>query len=130
MAKKSTKFLPLDLPLYRLTVLVTWESSGAEIAKFAAKHNCTVAPRFIEDFKEAAGDALGLCMKFSNDNPDVLVWLKQKPKTASTYATLYHELYHAVDDISKSRNLADEQEARAYLFEHLADRCNKKFWPK
>lgn len=130
MAKKANKFFPIAVPLYRLTVLVTWEADGNEIAKFANKNGCQVANRFPTDFKENADDALGLCMKFSNDNPDVLVWLRQKPKKASTYATLYHELYHAVDDISKSRNLADEPEARAYLFEYLADRCNQKFWPK
>lgn len=126
----AKKFFPITIPLYRLTVVVTWESDGTKIAKVAAKHGCPVATRFVGDFKENAEDALGLCMKFSNDNPDVLVWLRKKPNTASSYATLYHELYHAVDSISESRNLRDEQEARAYLFEHLADRCNKHFWPK
>lgn len=129
-AKKQPKFLPLEIGIYRLHVVVTWETTAEEIAAYAAKHNCRVASHFTKDFKDNAGDALGLCMSLSNDSSDVLVWLDKKPSSASSYATLYHELYHAVDSISKSRNLGDEQEARAYLFEYLAHECNKAFWPK
>lgn len=129
-AGQSPKFLAINLALYRLHVIVTWETTGAEIAEFARQHGCRVSDRFVPDFNEQASDALGLCMAFHNDYPDVLVWLSKKPTKASSYATLYHELYHAIDSVSKSRNLADEPEARAYAFEYLVNECNRFFWPR
>lgn len=123
---KLPKFLAINLAIYRLHVVVTWETKGEEIAQYAQAHGCVVSPRFVQDFTEESRDALGLCMKFSNDNPDVLVWLSTRPSTSATYATLYHELYHAVDEVSKSRNLADEPEARAYAFEYLVSQVGTK----
>lgn len=126
---KSNKFLAINLAVYRLHVIVTWDTSAEEIAEYSEAHGCDVSKRFVSDFKEHAEDALlGLCMKLHNENPDVLVWLKQRPRRASDYGTLYHELYHAVDDISKSRNLDDEAESRAYIFEYLVTEANKFFW--
>jgi len=128
MSRKEN-FLSINVEIYRLHVVVTWETKAEQIAIYAKKHGITVAKRFIDDFEENSREALGLCMKFENDNPDLIVWMERRPKKASEYATLYHELYHAVDSISESRNLDKEEEARAYVFEYLVTQANKFFWP-
>lgn len=124
---EKSKFLLINLPIYRLSVVLTWETDAQEIAKWTASQGVKVAPRFERDFKEASGDALGLCMSLDNKYPDMLVWLAKKPSNKDGFHTLYHELYHAVDGISENRNLGDEKEARAYLFEHLVTVCDETF---
>jgi hypothetical protein len=127
---REHKFLPINMAMLRMHVIVTWETEAEEIESYARQHKVEVAKRFVEDFKENTKDAIGVCMVFDNENPDVLVWLRKRPKHATDYGTLYHELYHAVDNISESRNLDDEAEARAYAFEYLATEANKFFWNK
>lgn len=116
--------------MYRLHVVVTWETKPEEIEKFAKAHGCDVATNFKKEFVENTKDAIGMCMEFSKSGPDVLVWLADRPKKTSSYGTLYHELYHAIDSISDSRNLANETEARAYLYEYLATEANRHLWQK
>lgn len=127
MSKQKAGFFLIPLPLYRMHVLVTWGTSGDEIAKYMKTKGVKATPRFEGDFKEATNGALGLCMKFDNEYPDLLVWLAKQPKDLNSFHTLYHELFHAVDGISESRNLGDEPEARAYLFEYLVKVCDETF---
>jgi hypothetical protein len=127
---KSNNFLAINVAVFRMHVIVTWETEAEEIERYARKHKVEVAEKFVDEFKENTKDAIGVCMVFANENPDVLVWLRKRPRKASDYGTLYHELYHAVDNISESRNLKDEAEARAYAFEYLATEANKFFWSK
>jgi hypothetical protein len=129
--RKEKKFLPINLAIYRLHVIITWERSADKIIAYAKAHNCVTAKSFKTDFEEhLKEDVLGLCMVFSNDNPDVLVWLAEQPTRASNYGTLYHELYHAVDSIEDSRNLSEEAESRAYIFEYLVTEANKVLWAR
>ena len=128
MRSSGKNFLLINLAIYRLHVVVTWGTSAAQIVQYAKKHGYTPAKRFVAEFQEHTQDSIGLCMTFSNSNPDVLVWLRERPKRASDYGTLYHELYHAVDSVSESRNLAEELEARAYAYEYLVTEANRFFW--
>ena len=73
---------------------------------------------------------IGLAILYGDDNSDVLVWLKKRPEKCSEYGVLYHELYHAVDSIIESRNLFEEKESPAFIYEYLAMECNNYFWSK
>lgn len=129
MRKKKSKFLKIHLGIYRVGVLITWETTAKEIEDHIKDLGLDIAKSFQDDFNEATKDAVGLCIKPSNDYPDLVVWLAKGPKKASEYGTLYHELYHAVDSIAESRSLEDETESRAYIFEYLATEANRFFWP-
>ena len=129
--KTSSNFLAINVPIYRLHVLITWGTTPEQIRKYSAKHKLELAESFEREFKGHLADgALGLCMEPKANNADILVWMKERPLRASSYGTLYHELYHAVDSISESRSLADEPEARAYVFEYLVTEANRFFWSK
>lgn len=130
MIRLTKKFLSINVGIYRLHVIVTWETTPAEISRYSKQHGVPVAKNFEKEFTENTKDAIGLCMELVKGNPDVLVWLAKQPKRATSYGTLYHELYHAVDSISDSRNLGDELEARAYLYEYLVTEANKFFWSR
>lgn len=117
-------FFNINVAIYRMHVVVTWGTTAEQIVRYVGQHNVTVGKDFVKQFREHTSDAIGLCMKFRNDNPDLLVWMGKRPRKASEFGTLYHELYHAVDSISESRNLKDEEEARAYVFEYLVAEAN------
>ena len=72
--------------------------------------------------------AAGITIQLGDNNTDILVWLKRRPKTAREYGTLYHELSHALDFIAESHNLKEETEAKAYIYEFMATECNMVLW--
>ena len=126
MKKGESRFLIIPIGVYRLHVVVTWEASIKKIIQFLKHHHAKVSKNFADEFLENTQDAIGLCMRYSDDNPDLLVWLQDRPRKTSQYGTLYHELYHAVDSIAESRAMEDEVESRAYVFEYLATEANRK----
>ena len=129
--RPASHFLEIYLAIYRLAVVVTWETSLGDILAFARRGKVEITrERWGKDFSEYADDphCNGLTMLLGDDNADVLVWLRHRPKKASEYGVLYHELFHAVQQIVKSRNLGDEIESPAFLFEYLANQCNKVLW--
>lgn len=127
--KKESKYIVIQLAIYRCTVVVTWEQDIDKIIKFAIKHGCKIKPDWKGTFTTLSEGAMGVCVTLGEDNTDCLVWLKEKPLKASQYGTLYHELYHAVDHIAESHAMSmDEKEARAYLFEYLVNECNRVLW--
>lgn len=78
-------------------------------------------------------DSLGFCCNYGEGNTDILIWIYKQPKKLSEYCVLYHELYHAVDLISKDKgfgNLDDLalNEPKTYLFEYLFEKVSKKLW--
>ncbi len=130
MKKKENKFIEINLAIYRCHCIVTWEQDVNKIIAWGKKNGIT---QLADDWKKVYQDnavGTGLAMEFGNNNTDVLVWLKEKPKKLSQYGVLYHELYHAVDRISEQHNLNPykEIEARAYMFEYLVNECNKILW--
>lgn len=130
--KSPTRILTIPLPIYHLHVIVTWEISIAQAAQHVRKRGCSmVTDEWIKEVSAFADGARGLCTNLGNGNTDVLVWLKEavyRDSKASEYDTLYHELFHAVDKITKTHNLDGEQECRAYIFGYLVTECNKFFW--
>lgn len=130
MAKKG-KYLEIPVILYRMTVVVFWETGISDIAAFAKKHKCAISDTWITNAEETIKNASGACMPLGENNRDLLIWLKEKPKEARQYGVLYHELYHAVDFIADGTGLdtgLQGTESRAFLFEYLVTTCNRYFW--
>lgn len=130
----KTNILIIPLPIYRLHVIVCWDITIKEAALHCRKRGCDlVTDEWIQTTASFVDGANGFCTNLGNGNTDVLVWLKNglsAKSKASEFGTLYHELYHAVDRISRTHNLGDEEEARAYIMEYLVTECNKFFWNK
>lgn len=131
-AVPETGFLTVYLAIYRLTAVITWGTKAKEILQYAKDHNVTISESYEKEFLQEFDipKPTGRCMNLGDGNNDILVWIKGRPQHRSHYSVLYHELYHAVDYISKSHGLRDELEARAYIFEYLVNECNNYFWPK
>lgn len=133
LKKKESKFLEIELAIYRLFVVVTWETTKEEIVKFVKTNSPNLVitdEKWGKDFSEAADDrrTAGLTILLGDDNCDVLVWLRKRPKTAKDYGVLYHELHHATRSIVDSRNLSIEHESPAFIYEYLATKSNQFFW--
>jgi hypothetical protein len=126
----AKKFLEIPLHLYRLIVIVTWETSFADLKRFIKRNTHVLTADWQKDYEKHRNDAVGVCMTLGDNNSDVVIWLKEKPTRASQYGVLYHELFHAVDHITRTHNLDGEIEARAYIFEHLVNQCNSHLWPR
>lgn len=130
--KVSDNILEITVRMYKIHVIVAWAMPFNEVARFCRKRGCSaLTPEWVREVASFAEGANGLCTNLGQGNTDVLVWLKNalyRDSKASEYGTLYHELFHAVDKITKSHNLHDEQECRAYLFEYIATECNRFFW--
>lgn len=122
--------LNIPVSIYRMTVAVFWEINLADALLYCKERGCSLSIKEAKEIVSFADGAAGLASNIGAKNTDVLVWLRERPRRASSYGTLYHELYHAVDYISASHKLSDEREARAYLFEYLATQCNRFFWGK
>lgn len=129
--KKKSKFIEIPLRIYRTHVVVTWEQEVHKIANWGERNGIkSINEEWIGTFLKNKEKAVGVCLEFGQGNTDTLVWLKERPTKASTYGVLYHELYHAVDHISDTHNLANEMEARAFIYEFLVTECNKVLWAK
>jgi len=125
------KILAIHVDVFRVAVVVTWETNKAWVMNHARTHGIAVTEDgFGQAFSREVEDneCLGLCISFGDRNSDVLVWLRERPTKATDYGVLYHELYHAVDCIAESRHLKCA-ECRAFTFEYLVNQCNKFFWP-
>lgn len=127
--KPESKYIVINLSIYRCVVVVTWEQDIDKIMKYVKKHGVKIKDDWKGVFETHQEKSAGVCITLGEDNTDCLVWIKERPKRASQYGTLYHELYHAVDHISEAHALTiDEKEARAYMFEYLVNNCNKILW--
>lgn len=132
------KPLEIHLPVYAMTVIVFVDHSPEEIKKLAIKRGVNVEA-FTKDWmrgcEDAGNEAGGYCTTIGEKNRDVLVWVKKRPRTAREFGTLYHELYHAVDQIffdidRHSLGYAKDghSEPRAYLYQFLVNKCNNALW--
>ena len=120
--------IEIHLAIYRCSVLVAWEVSLEKVLKYTRKRGCKITDEEIKDDLEFCKNAQGVTFSIGKDNTDVLIWLKERPRKASSYGTLYHEIFHAVDQITKSHNLQNESEGRAFLYEYISTQCNNLFW--
>ena len=127
MKKPEQKHIEIALAIYRCSVIVTWEQDIDKVIKWAQKQGVKISDDWKGEFTECRKKATGTTLMLGDENTDILVWLKVRPKKASEYGVLYHELYHATDRIAEDHNLK-EGEARAYIFEFLANECNRVLW--
>lgn len=126
----AVRFLEIPLTIYRLHVVVTWETTLQEIVKYARRGHVELSAGWRADFTRIAANSAcqGVCMTLGDGNCDLLVWLRHRPRRAIHYGTLYHELFHVVQEVSKARNLGAEIESPAYVYEYLATACNRALW--
>lgn len=130
---KSSGYIDIPLVMYRMHVVVTWAMTRDEIIRLARRSNVLITrEHWGRDFDEHANDSRcnGACMELGDDNCDLLVWLRHRPKRSSEFATLAHELYHAVQGVMRARNLQEEKESPAFLMEYLMDSCQRALWPR
>lgn len=132
MKKKwPDNILVVPLPMYRLHIIIAWDMPLRDAAKHCQRHGCELTEEWITEVAAFAEGGNGLCVNLGRGNSDCLIWMKTglyRDSKASEYGTLYHEIFHAVDKITKSHNLHGEEECRAYIFEWIATECNKYFW--
>jgi tRNA G18 (ribose-2'-O)-methylase SpoU len=128
--KNKVNKLEIFLEIYRLTVLVTWDCKIEDVIKHCEKRGCKLTDQEKETIIKLSGRAQGICCNIGEGNSDVLVWMRNRPRTVSGYSVMYHELFHAVDNITNSHNMAGEYEARAFIYEFLTTQCNNHFWGK
>jgi len=139
MAKKKTKVeklnvLTIPIPLYRCSVVIFFGASLNGMIKTGIKHGIkeksfnTDWKRWIED---NMGEGKGFAITYGKGNSDVLVWMWKRPRKLSEYAVLYHELYHATDQIAAHRHFQlneEPDEPKAYLFEYLFRKVSEVLW--
>jgi len=131
-ARKRLKrhLLEIKVELYRMTVLVAWEVPLLDVLLHAKDAGCAISKKRAGEMIVFAKNCAGLTSHLGDRNTDIVIWLKKRPTDLGTYGALYHELFHAVDYITKSHNLDGEIECRAFLMEYLATKCNRYFWAK
>ena len=126
--KEKNTFV-IHVPTYRISVVVTWEQDIKKIVTWAKKQGVkNVSKEWQDEFVKQKETAAGLCMSLGKNNTNVFVWLCERPERTSQYGNLYHELYHAVDRIKENCSLAEEKESPAFIFEYLANECNRRLW--
>jgi len=135
----KNKNIEIRVPIYRMSVIIFFDSTLDEIIKYGIKHKIK-KERFSNNWKEEVKDMIdsdinGFTVDYGENNRDILIWLRKKPEKMSEYGVLYHELYHAVDIIAVDcddshmfYNKHGMSEPRAYLYEFLINCCNTVLW--
>lgn len=127
--KKESKWLEIYCEMYKLHVIVTWEQKIEKIIAHVKKRGgIALSDKWQKKVIEHMKGANGICMRLGEDNSDIFIWLKERPKKAWQYGILYHEIFHGVDFITVDHGLEGEMESRAYLFEYIVNECNKVLW--
>lgn len=133
-------FIEVYLRTYRRSVVVFFGTTAEGILKMGKKRGISVrlfTDSWVAALKELSTEKTtsGFTMQFGDNNTDVLISMRERPKKASEYGRLYHEVYHAVDEIAwavdetnKLTTKDGTSEARAYLFEHIVNELNSKLW--
>lgn len=131
--KKPIHFIEITLSIFRVSVVVCWEVTMDEIVRLARRRGVKItAEDWGKDFLEQTSDkeCNGVAMELGDNNTDVIIWLRKRPTKASEYGTLYHEIFHAVQFVCRSRNISLNriEETGAYLYEYIATACNRHLW--
>lgn len=126
---KPKKYLQIPVEMYHLVVIIMWEMTMDEVFALCKEHGIIMDDDRHKELKEIMPAVGGFVSHIRENNTDILVWLEKKPKTPEQYKTLYHELYHATQDIVED-HLLEGQEAGAYIYEYLAGECLKCFEKK
>lgn len=140
--KSIVEHLDIRLDIYRRTVVIFLGAPTVEqIVESAIKHKVP-EKYFTHGWKDSVQDAIkkgsaGFCTPLGEDARDLMIWLRERLKTATQYGVLYHELHHAVDFVAVGVDPEDRMvgktgisEAKAYLFEFLVNECNTTLWKK
>lgn len=136
---KKLKPIEIYLPIYRCAIVIFFEYSAEEMKKFGLKRNIkeeTLPRKWIRDTESVIEEKIGgFATNFGEKNRDVLVWVKNIPRTSTEYGVLYHELYHAVDLVffgidqnTLGYNKDGMSEPRAYLYQYIINECNRILW--
>lgn len=126
MKNKNNKFILIDIEIYKMSVIVTWETTAEEIEGYIYKLVKKKPEKFRETFLDNVKGADGICLSIFGS--DKLLWLKKRPMKSTEYGVLYHELHHAVYSIAQDHCFNDETEAMAYLYEYIVNICNRTLW--
>lgn len=133
--------LIIPVPIYRLHVVVFIGWTAEQVMANGRRHGIDRdqwTPTWERSLRNATETAQGYCSNFGgNQNADIIIWLRDRPRRASEYGTLWHELVHAVDRIAEHcdpGNRFDDgcghSEPRAFLYEYLAVRITQILWNK
>lgn len=130
--KKTNKYTIIEIPLiiYPVHMIVMMNTDYSEIKQHLISNKVSISPQFEKAIRGwlDAPNTKGYCCAYGyKENPDVLILLKSRPKKASEYGILYHEIYHATDRLSRSLGLIGF-ETKAYLFQYLITECNRVLW--
>lgn len=130
---KPVKYLRLECWPYKRQIVVMWECSAKATARRLRKIGAKIDKQWERDKAAVIGSRTTqgfITHAGPPDSLDLLIWLRYRPRRADQFGVLLHELYHAVDRISRSVDAAfamtapdGDSEARAYLYEHLAAYC-------
>jgi len=134
--RKVVTRISIPIEIYRRQVILFIGADEKTIFRYGTRYKCNLTEHWKGVVKSLmASDCRGFCMPYGDGEADILIWLRKRPKRATEYDTLYHELYHAVDYIADSvdpleglRDRENSSEARAYLYSWLATECNRVLW--
>lgn len=139
--KRKPTVIPVPVAIYRTVVVLFIGSTCDEIVATGAMNGID-KKHFTEGWRRDVRQLMdetqtkAFTILFGDDNRDVLIWLRERPRTATEYTHLYHEIAHAVDFIAHAtdeKNLwygnNGMSEPRAYLFGYLATAFNRALWP-
>ena len=134
---KPTRVFSVYVGVYRCSVSVFCGTSLEDIVDYGIR--CGLPAESLNGRWEKAIEKTikeknvgAFCDWYGKHSRNIIIWVTHRPKTTTDFGVLYHELYHAVDMIAKDvdfdKRLGDE--GRAYLFQYLADECNKRLCRK
>lgn len=138
--KNSDKMLiEIRIHIYKIHLLLFIGHTAKEIVAMAKKRGVkddTFPKYWIPETQNTMdGNASGFCGHLGENNRDILIWLRKKPRVLSEFGVLYHEMIHAIDfifhDIDEQEKGFDKRgisEARAYLYEYLIIEAQRKLW--
>lgn len=126
----SQGYITIYLSIYRRSVVVFYNTDVDGILRVLEK-KIKVTDQLktvLKDVYDEGGS--GFTMSMQKGGADLMIILKEKPQDVPTVGVLLHELLHAVDTIAEQIDpghmMFDKtggSEARAYLFEYMANEC-------
>jgi len=130
--RKEKKYIDIFIEIYKMNLIIFWDSTGEEIAKYVKKYSKLDSESIKDLNKDINSGCAGFSGSLYKDGIDKIIWLKEKPEKVHTFGVLYHELHHAVEFIADDKGFngssITSKEAKAYLFEYIVNYCNTKLW--
>jgi len=124
MSKAQNFIIPLVI--YPFDIMFSVGQTDAELLKSVKRYGLNKSD--IEEMLNMPTTILGRTLMLLETN-HTFIRLKSKPKKASEYGTLQHEIFHAIDFILRKIGIslsADSDEAYAYLIGYLTEKIYEK----